>query len=184
MPDSPQGKKGFLHPTNLKGGLSKLFLRSPTPQAAHTQQTPQSTLAKSTTSSIQAPPAIESTVHSENSVPQDNPYAAIGGISTTPAVPETRVQRAKAVGSVAYEGVKLVLQGISDSAAMCPPLKTAVAGLLTIIKLVDVCGSIYPFVRELFTLFLFFGPGCFGKQEGIRSPQSKARGHPIDRREV
>jgi len=91
------------------------------------------------------PPVTESTarnIHSKNSLLQDHAYAAIGGISTTTAVPETWIQWAKA-GSIAYEGVKLVLQGLSDSAGMCPPLKTAVAGLLTIIKLVDVCGSIY-----------------------------------------
>jgi len=173
MPDSLQRKKslklGCLYP--VKDRFSKLFCHSPPPQAARTQQAtapytphlptlvPRSrspnnapytipvSLAKSPTSSIQAPPVTESTarnVHSGNSLPQDNTYAAIGGISTTAAVPETRVQRAKAVGSVAYEGVKLVLRGLSDCADMCPPLKTAVEGLLTVIELVDVCGSIYP----------------------------------------
>jgi len=76
-------------------------------------------------------------VHSENSLRQDNAYTALGGLPTIVAVPETRVQRAKEVGSVAYEGVKLALQALYDTTSMCPPLKTAVAGLLTIIKLVD-----------------------------------------------
>ena len=83
-----------------------------------------------------------STVSSEHFNPQDNACAAIGGLPTTVTVAETWVQQAKAVGSVAYEGLKLVSKGLSDCAGMCPPPKTAVAGLLTIIKIVDVvCGS-------------------------------------------
>ncbi|KAF8972051.1 hypothetical protein BDZ97DRAFT_1913295 [Flammula alnicola] len=74
---------------------------------------------------------------SENVNPQYNAYAAIGGLPTTVVIPEPGVQRAKAVGSVAYEGLKLVLQGLSDCSGMFPPLKTAAGGLLTIIKIAD-----------------------------------------------
>lgn len=174
MPDSLQGKKSLLRDglsKLLRRSPSPRVAQSALgPQQATTSHPSQSTQisisvprsmspnnapctsapipvsqAKSTTSSIQAPPVTESTarsVHSD-SLPQDNAYAAIGGLPTTVAVPETRVQRAKAVGSVAWEGVKLTLRGLSASAGMCPPLKTAVSGLLTIVDLFEVCGSMY-----------------------------------------
>jgi hypothetical protein len=100
-------------------------------------------------------------VHSESSLREDNAYTAIGGLPTTPVVPETRIQRAKEVGSVAYEGVKLALQALSDTSGMCPPLKTAVAGLLTIIKLVDVCVSMYTVCSSFIHVLL--EPGRLGE---------------------
>jgi hypothetical protein len=63
----------------------------------------------------------------------------VGGLPTT-AVPETRVQR---TASVAYEGLKTVVRGLSDCSDMFPPLKTATQGLLTIIDIVEVSGSMY-----------------------------------------
>ena len=95
-----------------------------------------------TSSSVQAPPVTESTVGNVPSLLQDNPYTTMGGWLATAAMSESQV-RAKEVGSVAYEGVKLTLQALSNTAGMCPPLKMAVAGLLTIIRLVDVCGLVY-----------------------------------------
>ena len=163
MSDSSRGGKPLRSLGRLR--LPKIFRRPPSQvaqSASHMSQStristsvPRSTspnnapntrapIPVSQENSIQATPITESTarsVHPENYLPQDNAYTAIGGLPTTVAVPETRVQRAKEVGSVAYEGVKLTLQALSDTAGMCPPLKTAVAGLLTIIKLVDVCGS-------------------------------------------
>ncbi|KAJ6626160.1 WD40-repeat-containing domain protein [Mycena sp. CBHHK59/15] len=141
--------------------VPKLRSRSPSPQvtqsASGTQQKtgslpsqslhistfgPPSTSsnAPNTGTVTQAPPATESTARSmpsENSNPQDNPYAAIGGLPTTPFVPSTLAQRAKAEGSVAYEGLKTVLQGLYYCSDMFLPLKTAAGGLLEIIKAAD-----------------------------------------------
>jgi len=90
-------------------------------------------------SATQAPPgtpSAPSTLPSGSFKPQDNPYEAIGGV-----VPPLQSQM-QAVGSVAYEGLKTVLQGLYDCSDMFLPLKTAAGGLLTVIKIIDVCGSI------------------------------------------
>ena len=60
---------------------------------------------------------------------------AIGGV-----VPPLQSQRR--VGSAAYEGLKTVLQGLYDCSDMFLPLKAAAGGLLTVIKIIDVRGSI------------------------------------------
>ena len=73
----------------------------------------------------------------------NNPYLPIGGLSDVVVEPETRVQQAKAVGGVVYEGMKQVLKGLYDCSDMFLPLKTAAGGLLTIIDFVEVCLSIY-----------------------------------------
>ena len=70
--------------------------------------------------SAQAPPTI------------DNAYATIVG---SPATMDPTV------GSVIYEGLKTVLQGLYDCSDMFLPLKAAAGGLLTIFKIVDVGGS-------------------------------------------
>jgi len=89
-------------------------------------------------SAIQAPPGTESTPNAppfDGSKPQDNPYEAIGGV-----MPPSQSQM-QAVGSVAYEGLKTVLQGLYDCSDMFLPLKTVAGGLLTVIKIIDVRGS-------------------------------------------
>ena len=78
-------------------------------------------------------------MHSENLSPQDNSYLAIGGLPAVVVEPETRVQQAKAVGSVVYEGLKTVVEGLYACSDMFLPLKTAAGGILTILKLVEVC---------------------------------------------
>jgi hypothetical protein len=142
--------------TQISAQASAPQLTSRSPNNAPFKTTPfPISQAKTTTPSIQAPRVIETTaesVRSEDPLSQDNPYTAIGGLPTVVAVPGTRAHRAKEAGSVAYEGVKLTLQALSDTAGMCPPLKTAVAGLLTIIKLVDVCGLMYDLCSWIFHL--------------------------------
>ena len=62
----------------------------------------------------------------------DNAYAAIVVSPATTSDPT--------MGSVVYEGLKTVLQGLYDCSDMFLPLKAAAGGLLTIFKIVDVCG--------------------------------------------
>jgi len=62
----------------------------------------------------------------------DNTYTAIVGLPANLVDPT--------VGSVVYEGLKTVLQGLYDCSDMFLPLKTTAGSLLTIFKIVDVCG--------------------------------------------
>jgi len=97
--------------------------------------TPIHTLAKSTT---HAPPRTESPAKSgpsNESNLQYNPYAGIGGSAVIP-IPAT-------VGSVAYEGLKIALQGLYNCSDMFLPLKTVAGGLMAIVKIVDVSGSVF-----------------------------------------
>ncbi|KAF8972031.1 hypothetical protein BDZ97DRAFT_1913280 [Flammula alnicola] len=119
-------QKGFIAPSKMSGD-EVANTNTPLPVSQANRSTSVTPITKSPTS--REP--------SENFNPQYNAYAAIGGLPTTVVIPETRVQRAKAVGSVAYEGLKLALQGLSDCSGMFPPLKTAAGGLLTIIKIAD-----------------------------------------------
>ena len=48
----------------------------------------------------------------------------------------------QAAGSVVYEGLKTVLQGLYDCSDIFLPLKTTAGGLLAVIKIFDVRGSI------------------------------------------
>ena len=82
-------------------------------------------------------------LNSGNLAPQNNAYLAIGGLPAVVVDPETRVQQAKAVGSVVYEGFKTVLKGLHDCSDMFLPLKTAAGGILTIIEFVEVCVLVY-----------------------------------------
>ena len=98
------------------------------------------TPAKST---IHEPPRTESPAKntpSNEPNEQYNPYAAIGGIATTIPVPATRIEK---MGSAAYEGLKIALQGLYDCSDMFLPLKTAAGILMAIIKIVDVSGSVF-----------------------------------------
>ncbi|KAG5651142.1 hypothetical protein H0H81_009734, partial [Sphagnurus paluster] len=70
-------------------------------------------------------------------LPQENPYMALGGLSSPPVVPKTRGEQIKAVGSVAYEGLKTVLQGLNDCSDSFPPLKTATGVFLKVIDMVE-----------------------------------------------
>ena len=84
-------------------------------------------------------------LNSGNLAPQNNAYLAIGGLPAVVVDPETttRVQQAKAVGSVVYEGFKTVLKGLYDCSDMFLPLKTAAGGILTIIEFVEVFVLVY-----------------------------------------
>jgi hypothetical protein len=80
---------------------------------------------------------------SGNIVPQDNDRQAIGGLPAVVVDPETRVQQANVVGSAIYEGFKTVVEGLYNCSDMFLPLKTAAGGILTVIKLVEVCVLVY-----------------------------------------
>ena len=62
----------------------------------------------------------------------DNAYTAIVEVPATTVDPT--------MGSVVYEGLKTVLQGLYDCSDMFLPLKAAAGSLLTIFKIVDVRG--------------------------------------------
>jgi hypothetical protein len=71
---------------------------------------------------------------------QTNPFLVIGGLPAGGVDPETKVQR---VGSVVYEGLRKILQGINECSDMFPPLKTATGVILKIIDSVEVCVLVY-----------------------------------------
>ncbi|KIM36379.1 hypothetical protein M413DRAFT_292435 [Hebeloma cylindrosporum] len=71
------------------------------------------------TSSAQAPPIV------------DNSYKAIAETTVEPTT----------MGSVAYEGLKTVLQGVFDCSDAFLPLKSVSGGLLAIFKIVDFQGT-------------------------------------------
>jgi len=98
------------------------------------------TPAKST---IHEPPRTESPARSgpsNGSNEQHNPYAAIGGLGTTIHMPPTQAQQMR---SAAYEGLKIVLQGLYDCSDMFLPLKTAAGVLMAMIKIVDVSRLVF-----------------------------------------
>jgi len=100
-------------------------------------------LASRAPSTTQALPRTESPANggpSNDSSSQDNLFAAIGRLPTT----ATQTQQ---IGSVAYEGLKTVLQGLYDCSDMLLPLKAASGGILTIIKIVDVRDSMLVFAN-------------------------------------
>jgi hypothetical protein len=80
---------------------------------------------------------------SGNLAPQDNDRQAISGLPAVVVDPETRVQQVNAVGSAVYEGFKTVVEGLYNCSDMFLPLKTAAGGILTVIKLVEVCVLVY-----------------------------------------
>jgi hypothetical protein len=51
--------------------------------------------------------------------------------------------RIKERGSTTYEVLKTAIQGIYDCSGTYPPLQTTAGELLTISKIVDVCGSVF-----------------------------------------
>lgn len=97
---------------------------------------PLGTCAPSTTQAIPITEPSTSGGPSSNLNLQDNLYAAIGGLPTAVVHP-TQTQQ---MGTVAYEGLKIVFQGLYDSSDLLLPLKAASGVLLTILKVVDVRG--------------------------------------------
>jgi len=89
-------------------------------------------------------------LQSGNLAPQDNSYLAIGGPTGKGVDPKMRVHQAEGVGSVVYEGLKIVVKGLYDCSDMFLPLKTAAGGILTFIGLVEVSGSMYTQINDLF----------------------------------
>ncbi|KAG5650910.1 hypothetical protein H0H81_010573 [Sphagnurus paluster] len=81
---------------------------------------------------------------------QENHYTVIGGLST-PAAPGTRVQQMKATGSVIYEGLKLVLQGLYDCSDSFLPLKAATGAFLKVIDVVETVSENKKELEELKT---------------------------------
>ena len=77
-------------------------------------------------------PQVDDEPSSQAPARTDNGYTAIVG------VPATTVD--SKMGSVVYEGLKTVLQGLYDCSDVFLPLKTATGSLLTIFKIVDVRG--------------------------------------------
>jgi len=82
-------------------------------------------------------------MQSGNVASQDNNYLAIGGPLPGGVDPETTVQQAEALGSVVYEGLKMVVKGLYNCSDMFLPLKTAAGGILTFVEIVEVSGSMY-----------------------------------------
>ena len=103
------------------------------------------------------------------------PYTAIGRLPTTTIDPT--------VGSVVYEGLKIVLQGLFDCSDMFLPLKTATGGLLTIFRIVDVRGFEAWFMK-CYLMNHFWGLDGVREQSGTRRYQGKASGHHGNRPEV
>jgi hypothetical protein len=85
---------------------------------------------------VTASPTIE--VASKNNKPRDDCYAIIGGVPTDAVVPKTLIQRAKAEGSVSYDGLKAVAQALHNCSDIFLPVKTAVGVFLEIDNFVDV----------------------------------------------
>jgi hypothetical protein len=100
----------------------------------------------------------------------DNAYAAILGLPTTTVDPT--------VGSLVYEGLKAVLQGLFDCSDMFLPLKTATGGLLAVFKIVDVRGSDVWFTNCY--LMNYCVPDSVREQNGTRRSQGKASSHHGD----
>ena len=100
----------------------------------------------------------------------DNAYAAIVGSPANADDPTT--------GSVVYEGLKTILQGLYDCSDVFLPLKAAAGGLLTIFKIVDVSGF------EMWFMAFFKMSSCqiegIREQNGTRSSSGKASGHHDD----
>ncbi|KAG5653103.1 hypothetical protein H0H81_002328 [Sphagnurus paluster] len=70
-------------------------------------------------------------------LPQDNHYTVIGGLSTALVAPGTTVQQMEPMGSVIFEGLKLVLQGLYDCSDSFLPLKAATGAFLRVIDVVE-----------------------------------------------
>ena len=154
-PHKKQRKSGWLR--SVKKGLSKVLGHSHSQSSLHLSQSPLDT--KQTTESLtsqspdhrpstSAPQAINTT--SVNHAPlvaappttdvasrNNNAYTMIGG-TTDVAVPQTFVQKMKAEGSVAYEGLKAISQALYNCSDIFLPVKTAVGVFLEIDKVVDV----------------------------------------------
>jgi len=136
MANPPRGGKSISQLLSPVKNLASKIRRSlsPRPQAQPSTGTrrwsPVSTLTAVST-------------QSGNLAPQDNSYLAIGGPLAVVVDPETRVQQAKVAGSVIYEGLKIVVQGLYKCSDIFLPLKTVAGGILTFIELVEVSGSVY-----------------------------------------
>ena len=72
------------------------------------------------------------------------------------------------VGSLVYEGLKTVLQGLFDCSDMFLPLKTATGGLLTVFKIVDVRGSEVWFHELLFNELFLRARRCQGTKRNSK----------------
>jgi hypothetical protein len=135
--------------------------------------TPILPLANHAPSTTQAPPMTEFSAiggPSDNLNLQDNIYAAIGGLPIT-VVPASQTQQ---MGSVAYEGLKTVFQGLYDCSDMLLPLKAASGVLLTILKIVDVRDSLScsRIIQDYYCAL-----EGFREQDRTRRPQIEANSH-------
>ena len=171
MSDPPPGKQSktshLLRP--FKGLFSRLHSRSPSPSRQGAQSVTPHNASRSASPTIGAKSAplvtpshqgAQSVTHNvarflsasptnfATFAPQVYPqlegteYIAILDLPTTPSAPLTWEHRMKEYGSAAYEGLKMVIQGIYDFSGSFPPLQTTAGVLLTISKVVDVCGSL------------------------------------------
>jgi hypothetical protein len=126
LPGNQSKKSRLLRP--FKGLFSRN--RSPSHQGA------QSVTSDKAIASISALPS-NSAISSPQVNPQGIRYTAILELSTTPSAPLTWEHR---MGSTAYEGLKMAIQGIYDYSGIFPQLQTSAGVLLTISQVVDVCG--------------------------------------------
>ncbi|KAJ6543485.1 hypothetical protein B0H10DRAFT_2244444 [Mycena sp. CBHHK59/15] len=134
-PQMPQSVSG----TQQTSALSSQFPRISAAISSANTVTLAASLANNAISTTQAPPVTSTAISllSNNSNPQDNVYAAIGGLPTTPPRPLTLGQRMRKEGGTAYAGLTTIVQGLYDCSDMFLPLKTAAGGFLTIVKIVD-----------------------------------------------
>ena len=158
MSDPPPGKQS--KKSRLLLPLKGLFSKSPSPShQGHSSVTPHNANASISacatygsqvnpqdtqyTAIVDFPttPSVSDAATAPQINPQGIEYTAILEPSTTPSGPLTREHRMKELGSTAYEGLKAAIQGIHDCSGIFPPLQTTAGVLLTISKVVDVCGS-------------------------------------------
>ena len=144
---APQGNPIPEYTQNVDISTMPSISASPTNNATSASQvSPQGTEYTSTLGLSTMPSISASSTNSVASAPQANPqgteFTSILGLSTTPSGPLTWDHRMKEWGSTAYEGLKIVIQGIYDCSNIFPPLQTTAGVLLTISKAVDVRESL------------------------------------------
>jgi hypothetical protein len=140
QPDTSFGlkdKKGNPVSVNMKIDLSLVSESTPAPQdGPHLPITELPVAVVQPDTGVQPAKAVGGL---PNVAPQDNIYLALAPPAGVVVDSETKVARAKAVGSVAYEGLKTVVDGLYDCSDMFLPLKTAAGVFRTITKIVEVC---------------------------------------------
>ena len=140
-----QGLSKVHEHTHSQSNLSQLPLdteqttESLTPQSPPDHRPSTSAPQAINTASVNHAPLVTAPPTTDVASRNNNAYTMIGGsIPTDVAVPQTFVQKVKAEGSVAYEGLKAIAQALYSCSDIFLPVKTAVGVFLEIDKVVDV----------------------------------------------